>query len=636
MSTSGIERLRRLSTALLFAGAVYAQTTQGLISGRVVDSRTGAPVGGATIACNSAASTLGGAARSDRAGWFVLPLLSPGFYRLRVEADRYQAQELQQIELAVAGRLDYTFRLRASSDVWEAGQYRSVFLPNSDAIVTFYGPDVDTSRSSVFAATRGERGSLETSLSQVIDSTMIRDLPFQGRDVYTMLVTQPGVTADGATARGLGLTTNGQRPSASSFLLDGLENNNMLVTGPLFVVAPEAIQEYRVSTSNFSAEYGRTSGFLANAISRSGGNEWHGAGYYYLKNEKLNANGFQQNLDGFPRAPLKESQPGIFAGGPIRRDSMFASVAFEYFRFRSQGDPEKISLPTTVFKDLYTAPGSLSRRLLEQYPAPPVTDGFNPSAEATLSAPSSVNRYLALPRFDFVNRDGTTRWLARAIVTRFERPDFVWSPYKDFIAPLNQNTNGAGFSFIQSTPRLTMEHRYGWSRDDLRFDRAHPEIPTLVADVVLPGGQNFYGYRNRGLTHEIAANLMWSRGRHVIKTGGGWLHRNVNGFLTAGRDGYYAFLTSIDFGIDQPFLFLGTLDRQNFAAGRRVAPAFDRLYRYGQFFGFVQDSFRLSPRLALNLGLRYESLGAPTNAGATQDAAIRLGPGSTLGERLTG
>jgi len=623
--------------ALLLSAAANAQTTQGLISGRVVDSRTGAGLAGGEISYQSTAATIGGLATTDRAGYFVLPLLSPGFYKLRVGAPGYQAQELYQVDLPVAGRLDYTFRLRALNDVWEAGQYRSVFQPNSDAIVTFYGPDVDTSRAGSFEATRGARASLESSLSQVIDSTQLRDLPFQGRDVYTMLVTQPGVTADGSTARGLGLAINGQRPSSSNFLLDGLENNNYLVTGPLNAIPPEGVQEYRVSTSNFSAEYGRTSGFLANAVSRAGGNEWHGVGYYYFKNDKLNANGFQQNLQGLPKPPVKESQPGFFIGGPIKKQVLLASSSFEYFRFRSRGDPEKVTLPTTVFTQLYTAPGSISRKLLEQFPAPAVTDGVNPTAEVKLSAPSSVNRTLALPRLDYLRRGGAERVLFRVAIARFERPDFIWTPYKDFVSPMSQNTTGAGVSWVRSfKPHLTNEARFGWSDDVLRFDRARPDIPTLVSDAVLPGSPSFYEYRNHGRSLELVENLIWTRGRHILKFGGGWLHRNIDGFLTAGRDGYYAFLTAIDFAIDQPFLFLSTASRAEVANRRAVLPAYDREYRYNQAFGFFQDSFKLSPRLVLNFGGRYESLGAPVNTGAVKDAFVRLGSGSALGQRLAG
>ena len=108
-------------------------------------------------------------------------------------------------------------------------------------------------------------------MSYVVDPDQIGDLPLQGRDVYTMLVSLPGVTADNGTARGLGISVAGARPSSSNYLLDGVENNNYLVTGPLSPVAPEAIQEYRISTNNYSAEYGRTGGFMANAVTRAGG-----------------------------------------------------------------------------------------------------------------------------------------------------------------------------------------------------------------------------------------------------------------------------------------------------------------------------------------------------------------------------
>ncbi len=206
---------------------------------------------------------------------------------------------------------DLSFRLRPLSDVWESGQTNSVFLPGSRTIVTFFGPDVDASRTGSFEANKGRRTPLETTVSSVIRASDIADLPLAGRDVYTLLVTQPGVTSDGATTRGLGLAVNGQRPSASNFLLDGLENNNYLITGPLVTVAPQAIQEYRISTNNFSAEYGRTSGYLANAITRSGANRFHGTAYLFLKNEILNANGFQANLAGQARTPYQGIPTGV-------------------------------------------------------------------------------------------------------------------------------------------------------------------------------------------------------------------------------------------------------------------------------------------------------------------------------------
>ena len=118
------------------------------------------------------------------------------------------------------------------------------------------------------------------------------------------------MTADNGTARGLGVSVTGQRPSASNYLLDGVENNNYLVTGPLNPVAPEAIQEYRISTNNYSAEYGRTSGFIANAVTRPADLSPHGVAYEYLKNAVLNAADFADNLQGMGCRQDNENQFG--------------------------------------------------------------------------------------------------------------------------------------------------------------------------------------------------------------------------------------------------------------------------------------------------------------------------------------
>src|SRR5882724_6387462 len=362
----------RLAVVLIVCAWIAAgQTTQGLIAGRLVSSQTGAPIAGAQVTYANAATGSSGAAMSDASGNFFLPMLSPGFYRVRAIAGGFQTREVQELELPVAARLELNFQLRPLNDVWEAGQYRSVFLPGTKTIVTFYGPDVDSSRSGTFEATQGRRGALESTVSQVIDPAQVRDLPLAGRDVYTMLVTQPGVTADTGTARGLGLAINGQRPSASNFMLDGLENNNYLVTGSLTPIAPEAIDEYRVSTNNFSAEYGRTAGYLANAVSRSGSNRFYGIGYFYLKNDVLNANGFQENLANLKRTPEKENQTGYQVGGRIIKDRLFFTSAFEHLRSRSFQDPFNFRLPTTAFNKLLNdgPDNRLSRRLFSQYPA---------------------------------------------------------------------------------------------------------------------------------------------------------------------------------------------------------------------------------------------------------------------------
>ena len=612
-----------------------AQSTQGLISGQVIDLETGAPIAAADVVYQNLAADSSSSVRAGPLGFYILPLLSPGTYRIRVTASGYQAQELQELELAVAAFLDINFRLRPLGDVWEQGQFRSVFLPGTRTILTFFGPDVDTSHSSWLESNRIAGGGLESSVSQVIDAAQVRELPLAGRDVYTLLVTQPGVTADSATARGLGLAINGQRPSASNFLLDGLENNNYLVTGPLMAVAPEAIQEYRVSTSNFTAEYGRTSGFLANAVTRSGGSQLHGLGYFYWKNEDLNANDFQRNSENIPRSPFKESQLGFSLGGPLRSGVTFWSAAFESLRSRGRGDSEKIILPTTRFISALTQPGSLSRRLLETYPTPLTTEENRLTAETTVSPTVSVNRLLAVPRLDIQPPGSRHQWMARLVIARLERPDFVWSPYKDFIVPLEQNTLGLALRAVsQLTPSLINEARIGWSSDDLHWDRPHPDVPALSSGdgVLLPGSSLFYEYRNRGKNLELVENLLWAQGRHIWKAGAGVLFRNLDGHLTAGRDPLFTFRDSIDFALDRPNLLAASISREKFPS--LFTPDYDREYRNRQFYFFVQDSIKLASRIGLNLGLRYESFGAPSNTSAVKDGLVNLGSGDSLAARL--
>ena len=638
---------------IVFAGFLsitcHAQTTQGLIAGRVVDSQTGSPIRGAQISYEQPATNARGQAETTSAGYYTLPLLSPGLYSIRVAADQYQSQEVHELELPVAGRIDLNSRLRPLSDIWEQGRYRSVFFPETEAVLTFYGPDVDTSRSGSFAANAGSRGTLEATVSRAIDPAELRELPFAGRDVYTMLVTQAGVTADTTTARGLGLSINGQRPSASNFMLDGLENNNYLVTGPLSALAPEAVQEYRVSFSSFSSEYGRTSGYLANAVTRSGGNEWHGIGYFNLKNEALNANEFQSNRRGLERRPSKESQLGYHAGGPIRRDSLFFSTAFEYLRTRNRQEAVDIKVPAPGFAESFALPDSLARRLLTEFPSPAAGPGNGVTSNLTVSPTTSINRYLTLARLDYTSPAGGHRLMGRLALARLSRPDFIWSPYEAFTSGLEQPTASLALQYIKDLrPNVINELRLGWSQDDLHWDRARPDVPTLVVaqttrvgdeapeevlrPTLLPGSGAFYEFQNKSRNLEFNDNLIWAQGRHIIKLGGGFLSRNLEGFLSAGRDGRYIFDDIISFAFDQPRLFSASLKRGDLP--RFQQPNFDRTYGFRQYFFFVQDTLKLSSRLVLNMGLRYENFGSPSNTGIVKDAIVELGQGSNLPESL--
>ena len=127
------------------ASVAVSQTTEVFISGRLLDARTGSPIAGGRVSCSEDSTSTRAEAVSDNEGFYSLPLVPPGFYSIRATAANYQSQEAQDMELTVAGRLELNFLLRPLSDVWEAGLYRSVFLPGARTVVTFYGPDVDVS-----------------------------------------------------------------------------------------------------------------------------------------------------------------------------------------------------------------------------------------------------------------------------------------------------------------------------------------------------------------------------------------------------------------------------------------------------------------------------------------------------------
>lgn len=156
----------------LAAGAapfvLFAQTTDGFIGGLVRDSITGSRISGASIVCENAETNTHVAARTGDRGAFGLPLLPPGRYRIRADVDQYQSVDIENLTLPVAGMLDLDLRLRPLSDVWERRQDHSVFLPYSRLVLVFYGPDVDTSRSSTFAPPSTDTARLDTSISDVI------------------------------------------------------------------------------------------------------------------------------------------------------------------------------------------------------------------------------------------------------------------------------------------------------------------------------------------------------------------------------------------------------------------------------------------------------------------------------------
>jgi hypothetical protein len=619
---------------LAFACRCAGQTTQGVLSGRVVESILGTAIPGARILLESSEGNDPRTTNADAAGQFTLPLLSPGRYRLRIEAERFQAQQVDELLLPVAGTLDLTVRLRKLSDVLGQSEQRAVRV-SPRAILPSYGPDIDISRTYHLRLDIGEAGALESAVSAVVDPRELRDLPLAGRDVYALLVTVPGVTTEAATGRGLGLSANGQRPSASSFLLDGLENNNLLITGPLVTLVPESVQEYKATTSGFAAEYGRTSGILANAVTRPGGNSWHGTVYGYLRNDFLNANEFQRNLHGLSRRPLEEIEPGFAVGGPLLRSRLFVSASLDFLKYRSEGDPANYQLPTTQYAP---QPGTFAAGLWKQFPNRPSLEGSGNTVTVAYAAPAALERWIALPRLDWIRKEGREHAFFRVALTRLERPDFIWTPYFDFSSPLINNATSLAGGWLRTLGKTTTDLRFGWTSDELRFDRAHQEVPVMQASdgTMLPGSPASYSFRSKSQYGELAGNWIYSGDRHLARLGGGLLVRRTSGYLTMGQDGYYAFTDLTNFGRDRPWALRVSLSRLPFQEGVYQTPNFDRDYALSSGFLYAQDSYQPVSWLRLNFGLRYEHPEAPRISGPSADVLLRLGAGASREEKLGG
>jgi len=594
------------------------------VAGRVTDAGTGTPVAASTVRYFQLETNTSGLVRASPAGRFVILLLPPGRYRLRAEAADYQPQEVFEMRVPVAGRLDVVFRLRRRSDVWNDRRYSGGAPGQNQPVVTFYGPDVDTSRRASFAPPPSEQGALEATLSTVVDPVAMRDLPLAGRDAYTALLGQPAVTTETGTSRGLGLSANGQRATSANYLLDGVENNNYLATGALAAVAPEAIQEYRVSISNFAAEFGRTSGLVANAVTRSGGAGWHGIGYHNFQHKLLGANSFQGNLRGSPRLDFLENQSGGQLGGALRSGRLFASGAFETLDQRGRTEPFPVTLPSTAFRS-FTAPGSVARQLIDRFPAPAAANGAFPVAEYLFAPRTAVTRRLGLARVDL--RRGESQWMGRFAAGSLDLPELFPSPYPDFVTGARQRTGSAAVAWQKNLgARTAAEVRAGWGSYSLAWERPHPEIPLLSErsfQTWLPGNPFFFELDHGARHGELSGAISKVAGRHIVKAGAGGLWRRTGGALAPGGSGQYLFLDIIDFTQDMPtFLYAPSRKR---ALPRYEPPAHARSYAMSQYHAFAQDTLRLTPRLAVNLGLRYDYFGPPRNRGTVQDSWIRGG-----------
>ena len=626
-----------------------------MIYGRVTEAGTRSPAAHVRVRIVNTAANVDLETESGADGAYTFLLLPPGTYWMRLEAPKdaaLQPAEVHELSLPVAGALEQPVALRRLSDAFEQSRLSQLPVPGSDQLVRFYGPDLDLSRVAYVNRWETDIRISEPSVSAVIDAYQIQELPLLGQDVFSLLVLQPAVASDSATARSLGLAANGIRPASSNFLVDGVEFNNYLVGGPIVALPPDSVQEYRISTNVFSAEYGGTAGYLANAITRTGTSNWHGLTYLDTKNEWLNANDFQNTVVSVPRPRLREYRAGYDITGPVFprfKKKLFVSFAGEYFRSDGEQPDETFTVPSAGFlQSLQSFPEDAPARvLLNSYPPPQST----PIPGDPFLGTARLRPAVVVKRPFFMNRlDGVAnswRYYLRILDARLEQPDFIWSPYPDFISGLSQGTDGvvAGFT-VTPTARSAAETKLAISKDSIGWDRAHPEVPTLLVlagnpgtgNPVLPGSPAAYSYAYRGRSIELNSSLLIALNRHVIKFGASVLQRSLHTDLPYAQSGAFSFssIGSLETLADPNGIrFYPVLDRAALSVGHFEVPQFDRQYQYLQGAAYIQDSYSLSRRVVLNFGLRMDYSGAPVNVGPNKDTLVELGTGDTFVERLS-
>ena len=314
---------RGVASSLLFVAVAFlsanfspelrCQTATGSIAGRVKDP-SGAAVSGATVRLTNVATNEARTTQTNDLGYYSFPLTPPAGYKLEVDAQGFKrfVQENLKLDVGLAITLDANLAIGQSTET---------------ITVTAQGATVESSTAS---------------LGQVIGNQTITNLPLNGRNSYSFAQLVPGVRASqgfGQVAYGMYndqfVSVNGSRPNQSSFLLDGGANSETAFNGPGYFPNVDLVQEYKVQTNNYSAEFSNTAGGVVNVVTKSGSNQFHGSAYEFLRNDKLTATDFFVNRAGGKKGTFRFNQFGGTVGGPIKKDRTFFFGSYEGLRWVS-------------------------------------------------------------------------------------------------------------------------------------------------------------------------------------------------------------------------------------------------------------------------------------------------------------
>ncbi|MCI0336369.1 MAG: carboxypeptidase regulatory-like domain-containing protein [Acidobacteria bacterium] len=578
---------------------LFAQTTS-RITGTVHD-QAGAVVAGAKVTARNLETNHTRTIESDAQGRYGFPELRVGQYEVRAERSGFRPTVRSDINLTIGETAVINLLLE---------------LVIRDSVeITEEAPLVNTT---------------SAELSYLVGERSIRELPLNGRNYTDLALLQPGVTAfqqrDGGSvvAHGLGMTINGQDIRSNVYLLDGTLLNDF-TNGPAgsaatTVLGTETIREFRVEANSYSAEFGRNYGGQINAISKSGTNQFHGTLYYFLRNDNLDARNF------FDREPLgkpefKRNQFGGTVGGPISKDKTFFFVGAEFLRERLGRSilttvPDQkarqgiltVRNPNGTVVDTNVGVNSAVRPYLDAFPLPngaPLNNGIGNLAQFFFNFNQRLDQEYTQGRLDHKLSDDQQIFVRYTFdnAEQFLPTDFPQFP-RSF---LSRNQFATTEHVWVVSPRTINTARFGFSRTRIGQDvsadvNLTPFVPgRLVGDIDIGGIPRFgpQSSVNVQLTQNIfsfSEQLVHTRGKHLLKFGGLLEHYQDNMVNPTFSLGIYNFPDLQAFLENRPNRFIGLTPEAQF----------DRYWRFNLLGFYVQDDYKIRPRLTINLGLRYE------------------------------
>lgn len=607
---------------LFLAASACAQVTTGSISGYVLDpSRK--PIARATITLSQPAQGWVRTTATDATGLYLLPELPPAAYDIAVQAPGFEPARQGDIRIAVNTRLRADFHLPVS------GLQQSVEVAATVDIIP--------------------RDSSELGL--VIDRSRMEDLPLNRRDFLQLALLAPGVLPAVQNSQlsqrgGFAMHASGGREEFNGYLIDGADNNDRY-EGTFALQPPvDGIEEFKIVTSAYSAEYGRSAGGQVNLITRAGGNRYHGSLYEYLRNQALDARNF---FDASSPQKLIRNQFGVTFGGPIVKDRTFFFANFDGLR-EHDGLTSLALVPTAAERA-----GNLSAigtPILDPFTRQPFPGNVIPASRISPVALQALKLFPATsdPAGNFLAQPVQTETFSQyngrldhslsAAAQLTLRYSFggqrLFDPYVNGQATVpgfgNDVTNTGHNAMVNYThtisPRTIQSLRLGfgrtfrdvltqnhaldvgklWGVDWLNFNPRDFGYPLLKIGGFSPIGDSTGSPISRHVTnYQILESVSLLRGNHNIKIGGDLRNERLVGFLDFFARGQLSFSGAISgSGISDLLLGYPSFGLQatfdNRQALRSLASSF-----------YAQDDWKIRPNLTLNLGLRYELQTPPTD-----------------------